>query len=115
MLTKRALKYLKSFEKIRTDKIINIGDNVIWLGHNRTDFGKSYSPPTSTQVSYGDMCEIIELKTVKGVIYAKAKNITTGRIIRKWDSKMSYGKGNWFEFDSYFISELDYNIKKYNL
>jgi hypothetical protein len=103
------------YERIKSDRIIDVGDKVIWLGYDRHDFGKSYTPPTSSQVNNGDLCEIVELKTIKGVIYAKAKNIATDKTIRKWNSKAQYGIGTWFEFDRYFISELDYNIKKYNL
>lgn len=115
MLTKKALKYLKTFEKIRSNRPINIGDEVIWIGYDRTDFGKSYAPAESNQAKYGDLCEITELKTIKGVIYTKAKNIKTDKMIRKWDSKAQYGIGYWFEFDKHFILEFDYNVRKYNL
>ena len=115
------MKYLKSFEKIRTDRLINIGDTVIWKGHNKEKIGKnSYVQATSNQVMQNELCEITKLKTIKGKIFAKAKNKETGKsIMLNSNGTQSYlthpENGNWIEFDRYFISELDYDTKKYNL
>lgn len=114
------MKYLKKFEKIKSNRPINVGDEVIWLGKSRDDHGKYYTPPTSSQINHGDTCEITQLKTVKGVIFAKAKNKETGAPIRRLfteNGMMSHSgqDGHWFEFDDYFLHEFDVISRKYNV
>lgn len=109
----------KIFE-IKTDRPIHVGDEVTWLGKNEEDYGKYYTPSTSKQANNGDLCIITDLKTVKGQIYAKAKNKETDKPLRKiFDSGFRYmpysQDGHWFEFDTHFKHELDMIIKKYNL
>ena len=113
----------KLFE-IKTDRPIHVGDDVTWLGKSRENYGKYYTPPASSQINNGDICEITQLKTNKGVIFAKAKIKETGVPIRRLfteNGMMSHSgqDGHWFEFDTYFQHELDSWSKelkrKYNI
>jgi len=106
----------KLFE-IKTDRPIHVGDEVIW--HN-----KAHTSASSNQANNGDLCIITQLKTIKGEIYAKAKNKETGKPICKIFDRgcryMPYSEdGHWFEFDRYFKHEEDSWAKelkrKYNI
>lgn len=114
------MKYLKKFE-IKSDRPVHVGDEVIWNGRNREEYGKnSYTSATSHQVNNGDLCEITQIKTIKGELYAKAKNKETDKYISKIFDRgfryMPYSEdGHWLEFDKYFKHVLDVTTKKYNL
>jgi len=113
------MKYLKEYEKI--NRPIFIGDTVIWNGHNRSDFNDSlYTLPDSHEINNGEPCEITKLKTIKGELYAKAKNIKTqkpiSKILNSNNNRMTWSNdGHWWKFDYYFKHELDHTVNKYNL
>ena len=93
------MKYIKVFEKV--NRKFNIGDIVIWNDINNTLYSSSVRV-----VKFGDPCEIIAVKNVKGEPYVKAKIIKTDKPISKlWNNSgriVNHYDGSWFE-DSYFI------------
>ena len=41
------MKYIKTFERVKTNKPINVGDEVIWIGKDRKNYGKFYTSAES--------------------------------------------------------------------
>jgi len=115
------MKYLKEFERIKTERPINVGDIVTWIGRDRKDFLKSYTPAESRDAEYGDKCKITKLKTIKGEIIAKAINLENDnkpicKFLDANQNRMPYSEdGHWWDFDSHFKHELDYTTKKFNI
>lgn len=99
------MKYIKKFEKI--ERYFKVGDRVIfddpWISQCAN------VAPITRQAVYGDLCEITDVKIVKGDEVVKVKNLKTNRMICKLLNAngviMSYNSnGSWLN-DYYFKKE----------
>lgn len=101
------MKYLQKYEA-RIERNFKIGDKVIY----DDPFINSCIGvvPFTREAIYGDLCEITNVKIVKGEEYVKVKNLKTNKMICKQISGgtrvMSYSReGNWINF--YYFEKED--------
>lgn len=102
----------------RKNRIVFVGDVFKWMGNDEKPLGRSTCiAPSSRTVNRGEMCEITKIKTVKGEMFVRAKNLRNNQYIQLlfnangW--RMQYGEyGNWLEFDRYFEIDLKFIRKR---